>query len=217
MISHFRYPTFIDAIRDLDDTLCMCFLFATFPSNQGYIRLVSLCHRLTIEFMHYIIESRSLRKVFISIKGYYYQAEIQGQTVTWVVPHRLPYQLATGVDVKIMSTFTEFYSTMLGFVNYKLFSLANLQYPPKVSSIDSCQPDFVKRLFPINIKYCCQVSHMSGLMGDKSDIAAFATDDEVAMEVGFLLTLSLKNGKVVWCVVMFTRKCVFFLVSNLER
>lgn len=163
-----RYPTFIDAIRDLDDTLCMCFLFATFPSNQGYIRLVSLCHRLTIEFMHYIIESRSLRKVFISIKGYYYQAEIQGQTVTWVVPHRLPYQLATGVDVKIMSTFTEFYSTMLGFVNYKLFSLANLQYPPKVS-------------------------HMSGLMGDKSDIAAFATDDEVAMEQLGALNQSLNR------------------------
>lgn len=27
-----RYPTFIDAIRDLDDCLSLCFLFGTFPS-----------------------------------------------------------------------------------------------------------------------------------------------------------------------------------------
>lgn len=33
-----------------------------------------------------------------------------------------------------MITFTEFYVTLLGFVNYKLFSSLNLCYPPKVAS-----------------------------------------------------------------------------------
>ena len=29
-----RYPTFIDAIRDLEDCLCLCFLYATFPKTS---------------------------------------------------------------------------------------------------------------------------------------------------------------------------------------
>ncbi|CAG2234125.1 NOP7 [Mytilus edulis] len=50
--------------------------------------------RLTVEFMHYVIASKSLRKVFISIKGIT-QAEIMGQTISWVVPHKLGYDVYT--------------------------------------------------------------------------------------------------------------------------
>jgi len=35
------------------------------------------------EFQLYVIRAQALRKVFASIKGYYFQAEIMGQTVTW--------------------------------------------------------------------------------------------------------------------------------------
>ena len=31
-----------------------------------------------------------------------------------------------------MATFTEFYTTLLGFVNFRLYQLLNLHYPPKV-------------------------------------------------------------------------------------
>jgi len=51
-------------------------------------QIVQNCKRLTVEFLHYIIESRSLRKVFLSIKGIYYQAEIDGQVITWIVPYQ---------------------------------------------------------------------------------------------------------------------------------
>ena len=44
--------------------------------------------------MHYVIESRALRKAFISIKGYYFQAEVQGSIVTWVVPHHFVYMVS---------------------------------------------------------------------------------------------------------------------------
>jgi pescadillo protein len=82
--------------------------------------------------MHYVIISKSLRKCFISIKGYYFQAEIMGQKVTWIMPHKLAYQTPDDVDFRIMSTFVEFYTVMLGFTNFKLYQSTGLYYPPKV-------------------------------------------------------------------------------------
>lgn len=129
-----RYPTFIDAIKDLDDCLTLMFLFSTFPSLRLIPREQSaLCRRLTIEFLHYVIASKSLRKVFISIKGYYFQAEIKGQKVTWIVPHYYPFKPTTKaeVDFKVMSIFVEFYTIMMGFTNFRLYHGLNLAYPPQ--------------------------------------------------------------------------------------
>lgn len=129
-----RYPTFVDALKDLDDCLTLLFLFSTFPSLKYVPREQSaLCRRLTIEFMHAMIASRALRLVFISIKGYYFQAEIKGQTVNWIVPHYYPFQpqSKSDVDFKVMSIFVEFYTIMLGFVNFRLYHGLNLAYPPQ--------------------------------------------------------------------------------------
>jgi len=139
-----RYPTFIDALRDLDDCLTLCFLFSTFPSLAHIPRdQFALCRRLTIEFLHAVIEAKALRKVFISIKGYYYQAEIQGQMITWIVPHHFSFepQSRAEVDFKIMSTFIEFYIIMLGFVNYRLYHALNIYYPPKLSTLGVNEED----------------------------------------------------------------------------
>lgn len=129
-----RYPTFMDAIKDLDDCLTLLFLFSTFPSLKFVPREQSaLCRRLTIEFLHAMIASKSLRKVFISIKGYYFQADIKGQKVTWIVPHYYPFQpqSKSDVDFKVMSIFVEFYTIMLGFANFRLYHSLNLTYPPQ--------------------------------------------------------------------------------------
>lgn len=50
--------------------------------------MVADCQRLIAEFQTYVANTRSLRKVFFSIKGIYYQAEIKGQTITWIVPYQ---------------------------------------------------------------------------------------------------------------------------------
>ncbi|ORX80344.1 hypothetical protein BCR32DRAFT_233481 [Anaeromyces robustus] len=128
-----RYPTFIDALRDLDDALSMVFLFSTLPANDKIkYKTVENCKRLAAEFQHYVVISRSLKKTFLSIKGIYYQAEIRGQDITWIVPYQFSQQVPTDVDLRVMMTFLEFYQTLLGFVNYKLYSDMNLIYPPKI-------------------------------------------------------------------------------------
>ncbi|KAL7836857.1 hypothetical protein AOLI_G00281410 [Acnodon oligacanthus] len=128
-----RYPTFVDALRDIDDALSMCFLFSTFArTGKCHVETIQLCRRLSVEWMNYVIASRSLRKIFLSIKGIYYQAEVLGQTITWVVPYQFAHDHPTDVDYRVMATFTEFYTTLLGFVNFRLYQTLNFVYPPKL-------------------------------------------------------------------------------------
>lgn len=130
-----RYPTFVDALRDLDDALSMLFLFANLPSSDHIpAKTIALCQRLTREFEHYVITSNALRKSFLSIKGIYYQATIQGQDILWLVPYRFVQRTGGDIDFRIMGTFVEFYTTLLGFVNYRLYTSVGLVYPPKFNA-----------------------------------------------------------------------------------
>ncbi|KAI0106927.1 Pescadillo N-terminus-domain-containing protein [Daldinia grandis] len=127
-----RYPTFVDAVRDLDDCLSMLFLFANLPSTSTVpAKMIARCERLCLEFEHYLIISQSLRKSFLSIKGIYYQANIQGEDVLWLVPYKFNQRVVGDVDFRIMGTFIEFYMTLLGFVNFRLYTSVGLKYPPK--------------------------------------------------------------------------------------
>ena len=130
-----RYPTFVDALRDLDDALSMLFLFASLPSTSNVPpKTISLCQRLCLEFEHYLITTHSLRKSFLSIKGIYYQATIQGQDILWLVPYKFVQRVTSDVDLRIMGTFVEFYTTLLGFVNFRLYTSIGLVYPPKFNA-----------------------------------------------------------------------------------
>nr|XP_010949634.1 pescadillo homolog [Camelus bactrianus] len=163
-----RYPTFIDALRDLDDALSMCFLFSTFPrTGKCHVHTIQLCRRLAVEFMHYVIAARALRKVFLSIKGIYYQAEVLGQPIVWITPYTFSHDHPTDVDYRVMATFTEFYTTLLGFVNFRLYQSLNLHYPPKLEG----QP------------------HAEA----KSSEDTYALDSESSMEKAAALLLSRRN------------------------
>lgn len=77
--------------------------------------------------------TRALRKVFVTIKGFYFQAEIHGRMVTWLMPHcNGPVSIAESVDIKLISYFGLLYTTLLGFVNFRLFPSIGLNYPPKI-------------------------------------------------------------------------------------
>lgn len=127
-----RYPTFVDALRDLDDALSMLFLFANLPSTSSVpAKMIARCERLTLEFQQYLIVSQSLRKSFLSIKGIYYQATIQGEDILWLVPYKFNQRIVGDIDFRIMGTFVQFYMTLLKFVNFRLYSSIGLVYPPK--------------------------------------------------------------------------------------
>ncbi|XP_031844573.1 pescadillo homolog [Nomia melanderi] len=183
-----RYPTFIDALRDLDDCLTLCFLFSTFPSLSHIPRDQSLlCRKLSIEFLHAVIAAKALRKVFVSIKGYYYQAEIKGQTITWIVPHHFCFepQAKHEVDFKLMAIFVEFYIIMLGFVNYRLYHTLNLYYPPKLTTSENNEKTLVdeeayvaERISALNVSLVTLDPTVQNAEDDGLDIDQFATDGD---------------------------------------
>eukprot|EP00771_Trimastix_marina_P002145 gnl/Trimastix_PCT/326.p1 GENE.gnl/Trimastix_PCT/326~~gnl/Trimastix_PCT/326.p1 ORF type:complete len:887 (-),score=347.50 gnl/Trimastix_PCT/326:27-2687(-) len=125
-----RYPCFGDALRDLNDALNMIHLFATLPSFKVAARRARNCRRLVREFQSFIASTKSLRKVFVSIKGIYYQASVFGYPITWLEPYHFSQRVPSEVDIKAMKTFAELYETLCRFVNYKLYSMAGLKYPP---------------------------------------------------------------------------------------
>lgn len=40
--------------------------------------------------------------------------------------------MPSDVDFRVMLTFVEFYASLMGFVNFKLYTSLNLKYPPQV-------------------------------------------------------------------------------------
>ncbi|KAH0888229.1 hypothetical protein HID58_050658, partial [Brassica napus] len=132
-----RYPTFIDALRDLDDCLTMVHLFAVLPASDREnleVKRVHNCRRLSHEWQAYISRTHALRKVFVSVKGIYYQAELEGQKITWLTPHAIQQVFTTDVDFGVLLTFLEFYETLLAFTNFKLYHSLNVKYPPILDS-----------------------------------------------------------------------------------
>lgn len=70
----------------------MLHLFSSLPAEKAHAIPANAVHtsrRLALEWQSYVVRTHSLRKVFVSVKGFYYQAEVVGQSVTWLVPHQL--------------------------------------------------------------------------------------------------------------------------------
>ena len=82
------------------------------------------------------IRTQALRKVFLSIKGIYYECEVpsgeSGSTVPvrWLEPYEFTQHVPSDVDFRILLTFLDLYRTLTSFVLYKLYTDENLVYPP---------------------------------------------------------------------------------------
>jgi len=105
-----RYPTFIDSLKDLDDALSLIVLFSHLPStgkdnplpgektvggNLVKPKVLESCERIKNEWLNYVVRTKCLKKVFFSIKGIYFQAEVKGEKITWLVPYLFTQQVST--------------------------------------------------------------------------------------------------------------------------
>lgn len=131
-----RYPRFGDALNDMDDALTLIHLFAALPSEKDIrAKVINKAKSLAGSWSAYCATTSSITKSFISVKGVYMEASIQGSTVRWVVPHSFTQSMPEEVDYKVMLTFFEFYETLLSFVLFKLYNQLGLRYPLPVKSL----------------------------------------------------------------------------------
>ena len=69
-----------------------------------------------------------------------------GQKITYIVPFKYPATLPIDVDYRVMVTFLDFYLVLLKFVNFKLYSSLNLQYPPLENDSTSYQGYSIEKI-----------------------------------------------------------------------
>lgn len=149
-----RYPTFEDALEDLDDALCLISLFANLPcsnvSNSDWLNIPSetteKCALLIKEWQLYLSKSHSLRKIFISVKGVYYEAKISDVSIVWIQPYKFSQNISRDIDFRIMNTFLEFYICLLSFVLFKLYYDKGMKYPPVLDKKKDNDGQFLKSL-----------------------------------------------------------------------
>ena len=133
-----RYPTFDAALLDLDDCLSTIAVMGSLQVNIDSkidSGIVFEAQKLYNEFLAFVARTGRLGKVFASIKGFYLQATLPtGAKVTWLHPHQFTHDTPADVDLKVLSTFTEWYRTLLKFVNFKLYNDQGWEYPSGTNS-----------------------------------------------------------------------------------
>uniref|UniRef100_A0A8D2MSB1 Pescadillo homolog n=1 Tax=Zonotrichia albicollis TaxID=44394 RepID=A0A8D2MSB1_ZONAL len=97
------------------------------------------------------------------------------------VSHPVCWQHPTDVDYRVMATFTEFYTTLLGFVNFRLYQSLNLLYPPKIDTQaeDELKPAEGKEYAMDSESY---LERLSALSSSLARAVAPAHEDEVEMD-----------------------------------
>ncbi|MBA0822521.1 hypothetical protein Goarm_019318 [Gossypium armourianum] len=146
----------------------MVHLFAMLPAIDRLkieVKRIHNCRRLCHEWQAYISRTHKLRKVFVAVKGIYYQAEVDGQKITWLAPHARQQVLTDDVDFNVMLTFLEFYEALLGFVNFQLYHSINVKYPPILDPrLEALAADLyaLSRYFDANHRAAIQEPQVAG-------------------------------------------------------
>lgn len=91
--------------------------------------------KLLMSFKVFVQSQHLLEKVFLSVKGIYFQARINGYPVIWLEPYPFSQTLPFDVDYKVMLSFLEFNQVYLKFVLFKLYKNSNMVFPPQFHEI----------------------------------------------------------------------------------
>jgi len=144
-----RYPTFEEALRGLDDALSLIAVYAKMMvAEESTLPQKTLDDAQNVygDFLAYIVHARCLRKVFVSIKGIYYEAMINGIRINWITPMQAYSATPPSVDLQMMDDFLIFYVALLKFVNYRLYTDQGLEYPPKRTQATGTDDDAISRV-----------------------------------------------------------------------
>ena len=115
--------------------------------------------KLYKEWMTYCTIAQCFKKAFFSIKGIYYQVEIMGQNITWVAPYQFNQRLPFDLDYKVIGTFKEFYTSLLRFVNFKLYKDLEISYPPTfIEGVSASVTEDTQYLKPSQIQELQQIA-----------------------------------------------------------
>jgi pescadillo protein len=201
-----RYPTFEAALEDLDDCVSMLALFSALPADSSRFidpTTVKEASKLYDDFLLYVTSTGRLRKVFASIKGFYFQAEMPGGIdVTWLQPHRFAPTMPEEVDFKVLVTFALWYRTLLKFVNFKLYSMEGWSYPPTVSasarSVLTVGTQFVLMNLRSKVKDTVEASDKSTLQSQQifKNFTFFISRE--CQFVPLALVIKAAGGRVCW-------------------
>ncbi|AFZ81089.1 pescadillo N-terminus domain-containing protein [Theileria equi strain WA] len=148
-----RCPSLISAVSDLDDAISTIAAVSALPGDHKRdlnLSMISKCSTQLNYFLKYVSDTGSLTKTFISIKGFYFQALILERPVTWIIPHAFSQSLPHEVDFKVIMTFVEYYLELLRLVNYKLYLMAGMEYPPKIKKGSENLPEDFYNFEPSN-------------------------------------------------------------------
>jgi len=193
----------------------MIFMFSRLPkSSTVHAEMIENCRRLSMEWMNYCIHGQYLRKVFVSIRGYYYQAEVRGETITWLVPHEFAQKHNEDVDYRVMRTFTEFYISSASFIMYKLYTEANLKYPPfNIDTESMTDEEIEKELANVEALTIELRETANGKQEEETDdiaeLAAQTGDD--AIQKAYKITKEAEEKK------NFFKGCKFFISRECPR
>ena len=194
-----RYPSFESALEDLDDCVSMLALFAILPADSSRFidpATVKDATKLYDDFLLYVTSTNRLRKVFASIKGFYFQADLPGGVaVTWLQPHRFSPNMPAEVDYRVLVSFAQWYRTLQRFVNFKLYSMEGWTYPPVVAATKLRTNLTVGTNFAI-MKFKSKTSNVVENVGIFKNFTFF-----ISRECQFLpiaLVIRSAGGKVCW-------------------
>ncbi|KAM7270471.1 hypothetical protein ACFE04_029685 [Oxalis oulophora] len=93
----------------------------SYKVNKVSLKFLYLASGCFVAKQAYIGRKPKLQKVFVSVKGIYYQAEIDEQKIMWLTPHAFQQVLTD--------------DALLYFINFKLYHSINVKYPTVLDAI----------------------------------------------------------------------------------